>query len=201
MLELFTLFTVGLFASALPGPDILYISRSTLDSGLKSGLLAASGVLFASLFYISAVGMGLGKIGQNPYFQFFIGIFGSVYLLWIAYSIWDETIELRGEAQRDTNKWHAFLKGMAVHFSNPKAIIFFSVVLAPFLHKNNLLQQISVLTLGHMSTFFGVSYLISRFDNFFTPRRSMLINRFSAVLFVVFAGQLLWNSWLAIDKM
>ena len=200
MLELFTLFTIGLFASALPGPDILYISRSTLDSGLRTGLIAASGVLFASLFYISAVGMGLGKIGQNPYFQIFIGIFGSVYLIWIAYSIWDETIDLRSKGQSDSNRWHIFFKGMAVHFSNPKAIIFFSVVLAPFLHKNNLLQQIFALTLGHMSTFFGLSFLISRFDNFFTPRRSMLINRFSALLFLFFATELLWHSWLAVGK-
>jgi len=198
MLELFTLFTIGLFASALPGPDILYISRSTLDRGLRTGLLAALGVLTASLFYLSAVGLGLGAVGQNPYFQLFIGLFGSLYLFWIAFHIWNETLEINNVKSKKSKNINIFLKGMAVHFSNPKAIIFFSVVLAPFLSKDDLLKQISILTLGHMTTFFGIAYLISRFDNFFTPRRSLIINRISAVLFVFFGMQLLWNSWFAL---
>ena len=201
MLELATLYIIGLFASAIPGPDILFISRSALSSGLKYGLIAASGVLCASLFYIGAVGMGLGVIGQNPYFQFTIGLFGSVYLAWIAYSIWDQEIDLNSDGEKATGKWYIFFKGMAIHFSNPKAIVFFSVVLAPFLHKDNLLLQIFALTLGHMSTFFGMSYVISRFDNFFAPHHFVFINRFSAALFVLFAIQLLWSGIWAIVRM
>ena len=38
--------------SAIPGPDILYITRTTLDRGLWAGRIRAAGVLFASLFYL-----------------------------------------------------------------------------------------------------------------------------------------------------
>ena len=200
MLELLTLYTVGLMGSAVPGPDILYITRTTLDRKLIAGWVAASGVLFASLFYLSAAGLGLGAVGQNPYFQLFIGVFGSMYLLWIAKSIWNETLHMDNKRDKDGRRLHIFLKGMAVHLSNPKAIIFFSVILAPFLSKGNLPLQILVLTIGHTTTFFGVAYLVSRFDNFFTPDRAMIVNRASAVLFTFFAFELIRNSWLALQK-
>jgi len=200
MLELLTLYTIGLMGSAIPGPDILYITRTTLDRKLIAGWVAASGVLFASLFYLSAAGLGLGAVGQNPYFQLFIGVFGSMYLLWIAKSIWNETLHMDNKRDKDGRMLHIFLKGMAVHLSNPKAIIFFSVILAPFLSKGNLPLQILVLTMGHTTTFFGVAYLVSRFDNFFTPHRAMIINRASAVLFTFFAFELIRNSWLALQE-
>jgi len=200
MLELLTLYTIGLMGSAIPGPDILYITRTTLDRGLWSGWLGAAGVLFASLFYLTAVGLGLGAVGQSPYFQLPIGVFGSIYLLWIAKSIWNETIHLENKHDRDARKLHIFLKGMAVHLSNPKAIIFFSVILAPFLDKGNLPLQILVLTIGHTTTFFGVAFLVSRFDGFFTPHRAMIINRASAILFTFFALELIRNAWLAAEE-
>ncbi len=186
--------------SAVPGPDILYITRTTLDRKLIAGWVAASGVLFASLFYLSAAGLGLGAVGQNPYFQLFIGTFGSIYLLWIAKSIWNETLHMDNRHDKDGRKLHIFIKGMAVHLSNPKAIIFFSVILAPFLSKGNLPLQILVLTMGHTTTFFGIAYFVSRFDNFFTPHRTMVINRASAILFSFFALELIRNSWLALQS-
>ena len=197
MLELLTLYTIGLMGSAVPGPDILYITRTTLDRGLWAGWIGASGVLFASLFYLTAAGLGLGVLGQSPYFQLPIGVFGSLYLLWIAKSIWNETIHMDNRHDRDGHKLHIFLKGMAVHLSNPKAIIFFSIILAPFLAHGNLPLQILVLTMGHTTTFFGVAFLVSRFDNFFTPHRARIINRASAVLFTFFALELIRNAWLA----
>jgi len=175
MLELFTLYAIGLMGSAIPGPDILYITRTTLDRGLASGWSGASGVLFASLFYLSAAGLGLGVVGQSPYFQLTIGIFGSFYLLWISKSIWNETMHLNNKHDKEKRKLHIFLKGMAVHLSNPKAIIFFSVILAPFLSTGNLPLQIFVLTLGHTTTFFGTSFLVSRFNHFFTIYQYILI--------------------------
>ena len=187
MLELFTLYTIGLMGSAIPGPDILYITRTTLDRGLFAGWIGAAGVLFASLFYLTAAGLGMGVLGKSPYFQLPIGIFGSLYLLWIAKSIWNETIHLENKHDRDGRRLHIFLKGMAVHLSNPKAIIFFSIILAPFLEKGNLPLQILVLTMGHTTTFFGVAFLVSRFDGFFTPERALIINRASAILFTFFA--------------
>jgi len=200
MLELLTLYTIGLMGSAIPGPDILYITRTTLDRGLFAGWIGAAGVLFASLFYLTAAGLGMGVLGKSPYFQLPIGIFGSLYLLWIAKSIWNETIHLENKHDRDGRRLHIFLKGMAVHLSNPKAIIFFSIILAPFLEKGNLPLQILVLTMGHTTTFFGVAFLVSRFDGFFTPERALVINRASAILFTFFALELIRNAWLAAQE-
>ena len=108
MLELLTLYSIGLMGSAIPGPDILYITRTTLDRKLIAGWVAGSGVLFASLFYLSAAGLRLGAVGQNLYFQLFIGIFGSMYLLWIAKSIWNDTIHMDSKHDKDGRKLHIF---------------------------------------------------------------------------------------------
>ncbi len=199
-MELVILYFVGLMASALPGPDILYITRTTLDRGLRAGQVAALGVLVASLFYLTAVGLGLGAVGKSPYFQLVIGMFGSTYLLWIAKNIWNESMVIDRVHDNDSRMWHLFAKGMAIHLSNPKAIIFFSVVLAPFLSKGSLPIQILVLTIGHTTTFFTTAYLISRFENFFTESRSRVINRVSALLFIFFALELIRNSWQAVNQ-
>lgn len=198
MLDNITLFAIGLFAAALPGPDILYIIRSTLAGGLNFGRIAALGVLTASLIYLTLVGIGLGALGQNLYFRVLIGTFGSIYLLWIAVGIWNEAVDFDMNAKKDVSKLHLFFKGMVVHLSNPKAIIFFSVVLAPFLNKNNIVLQISILTMAHTTTFFGAVYLVSKFENFLTPSRSLVVNRIASILFVIFALELLWSGWLAI---
>ena len=92
---------------------------------------------------------------------------------------------------------HLFLKAMIVHFSNPKVIIFFSVILAPFLHKDIIVFEIGVLTLGHMTSFFGVVYGISKLGNFFTEKRTLFINRITALLFMLFAIELINGSYQA----
>ena len=198
--EIFSLYFIGLMGALIPGPDILFIIRTTLNSGRIAGFTAASGVLFASLFYLSLVGFGLKNIGHNPYFQLIIGIFGSIYLIWISFSIWNVTAKIKSEKDKDKKLSHLFLKGMAIHLSNPKAIIFFSVILAPFLHANILIFQIGILTLGHITSFFGVAYGISKIGNFFTGKRTLITNRLTALLFMFFAIELLKNAYIAIEK-
>ncbi len=196
-IEIFSLYFIGLMGALIPGPDILFIIRTTLSNGRIAGFVAASGVLFASLFYLSLVGFGLKNIGHNPYFQLFIGLFGSIYLLYISFSIWNATAHLKRGKEKDKRLSHIFLKGIVVHLSNPKAIIFFSVILAPFLHSNILVFQIGVLTLGHITSFFGVAYGVSKMGNFFTDSRTHITNRLSALLFIFFSIELLKNSYEA----
>ena len=196
-IEIFSLYFIGLFGALIPGPDILFIIRNTLSSGKIAGFVSASGVLFASLFYLSLVGFGLKNIGHNPYFQLFIGLFGSIYLLYISFSIWNASARIKKESDKNRRLSHLFFKGMMVHLSNPKAIIFFSVILAPFLHSNILLFQIGILTMGHMTSFFGVAYGVSKMGNFFTQSRTHITNRISALLFIFFTIELLKSSYKA----
>jgi len=195
--EILLLYFIGFFGASIPGPDILFIMRTTLNQGRMAGFISACGVLFASLFYLSIVGLGLKNIGESPYFQFYIGLFGSIYLIWISISIWNAKAEITTNNNKDKRLLYLFLKSMIVHFSNPKVIIFFSVILAPFLHKDIIVFEIGVLTLGHMTSFFGVVYGISKLGNFFTEKRTLFINRVTALLFMLFAIELINGSYQA----
>ena len=199
-IEISSLYFIGLFGALIPGPDILFIIRTTLSRGRNAGFIAALGVLFASLFYLSLVGFGLKNIGTNPYFQIFIGTFGSIYLIWISINIWNVSLSMGTDKDKNHKASHLFFKGMIIHLSNPKAIIFFSVILAPFLNSNTIVQQIFILTLGHITSFFGVAFIISKVGNFFSESKVHVINRLSAVLFIFFATELSKNVYIAVKQ-
>ena len=85
---------MGFFAALTPGPDIFYVIRQGLCKGNTSAFLAVAGILSGNIVYLTLVGIGLGSIGHNPYFQMSVGIAGGVYLLRIAFAVFKEKVRI-----------------------------------------------------------------------------------------------------------
>ena len=175
---------IGFIAALTPGPDIFFIIRNGLCYGLKEAILATIGILTGNLIYLFLVYIGLSIVGNNPYFQFIIGIFGAVYLLRISILIFKEKVRLNNSC---TMKKNSYLQGLFLNLSNPKAMLFFSIVITPFLGKN---IKISLLALfsGIALAFFIASVISSKIE--LKEKSLNLVNKVIAIIFLIFSLKL-----------
>jgi threonine/homoserine/homoserine lactone efflux protein len=89
----------------------------------------------ASLVWIAAAAAGLGALALAFPFAFrTVAVVGAIYVAWLgAKALW---AAWRGEAHlgagRGASLRTAFRDGFAVQLANPKAVVFFTAVLPPF---------------------------------------------------------------------
>ncbi|HML13655.1 MAG TPA: LysE family translocator [Xanthobacteraceae bacterium] len=134
-LQLYLLFVL---ASALlivtPGPNVALVVGTSLRYGARTGLLTVGGVNFGLLLQLSAVAAGLSWIVDLFARHFdLIRYIGAAYLALLGLqqlfarpkATAATTPVLRGE--------HAFARGFAVAFANPKTLIFQAAFLPQFL--------------------------------------------------------------------
>ena len=186
---------VGFIAALTPGPDIFYVIKQGLCNGKESALKAIAGILTGNIIYLTLVGIGLGSIGKNPYFQFIVGFFGGVYLIKIAFLSFKEKVKLNiDKCEKIKN---IYKEALFLNLSNPKAMIFFAVIVTPFLSKNIMLSLL-VLFLG-ISTAFSTAALVSSKIQL-EEKILNIINKIAGILFFFFAFKLFMIAFEAFEK-
>jgi len=122
--------------SASPGPATLAIAGTSMASGRKQGLALASGILTGSLCWSVAAALGLGALMLANAWAFeIIRYVGAAYLLFLAARSARSAMR-KGEAATSiiTGSLGAiYAKGLALHLTNPKAILFFGSLYAIFM--------------------------------------------------------------------
>lgn len=134
-LELYLVFVA---ASALliatPGPNVALIVSTSLRHGARAGLLTMAGVNFGLALQLSAVAFGLSWIVELFARHFdliryvgaaYLALLGLQQLLAKRPADGVEVPPLRGD--------HAFGRGLAVAFANPKTLIFHAAFLPQFI--------------------------------------------------------------------
>ena len=196
-MEYIILASMGFFAALTPGADIFYVIRQGLCKGKISAFLAVAGILTGNIVYLTLVGVGLGKIGHNPYFQFIVGVLGGIYLLRIAKAVFNEKVSIQKSCD-NLKKIQIYKEALLLNLSNPKAMIFFAVVITPFMSKNVMLSLIS-LYFGISLAFLTAAYFSSKLN----IEKSFLniVNKISSFLFLFFAGSLFYTAYKAFQIM
>ncbi|EFL89911.1 LysE family translocator [Ahrensia sp. R2A130] len=124
----------ALVAVMSPGPATLGIAGTSMASGRKMGLALASGITTGSLMWSTAAALGLGAIMQANVWLFEIVRYGgAAYLLYLAYksarsAISPSTAKLAGLDVKTVRG--AYARGLALHLTNPKAVLFFGSLFA-----------------------------------------------------------------------
>lgn len=121
-------------ASASPGPATLAIAGTSMASGRRMGLALASGVTTGSFIWSITAAFGLGAVmAANAWVFEVIRYLGAGYLMWLALksarSAW------RGSAvvtrlERPETSGRGYFRGLLLHLTNPKAILFFGALYA-----------------------------------------------------------------------
>jgi len=130
-LNLHLILVAALLASASPGPATLAIAGTSMASGRVAGLMLAAGITTGSLFWSAAAALGLGTaMHANSWVFEALRYFGAAYLIFLAYrsarsAVSGKTISPRSETG---SKTALFTKGLLLHITNPKAILFFGAL-------------------------------------------------------------------------
>ena len=116
-------------AAGSPGPATLAIAGTSMSSGRKTGLALASGVTTGSFIWSVSAAFGLGAVmAANAWVFEVIRYFGAGYLMWLAIkaarSAWAGN-RLATKPLPPTTPRRAYTKGLALHLTNPKAVLLF----------------------------------------------------------------------------
>jgi threonine/homoserine/homoserine lactone efflux protein len=121
--------------AATPGPANLFSIATGMHRGPKAVLLAVIGMNLASLVWFAAAAIGLGAlVAAFPHVFRLLTIAGAAYLVWLGLKAL--IAAARGDAAAgalEARKGAPFMQGFTVQIANPKAILFFSAVLPPFI--------------------------------------------------------------------
>ena len=121
-------------AAGSPGPATLAIAGTSMSSGRRAGLALASGVTTGSFIWSISAAFGLGAVMAANVWMFEVARYvGATYLLWLAFksarAAWAGN-RIQTAPLPPTTPRRAYMKGLALHLTNPKAVLFFGALYA-----------------------------------------------------------------------
>jgi len=187
----------GLLASSSPGPATLTIAGTAMQKGRSAGLALALGVTCGSFIWSISAAFGLGAVMlANAWVFELIRYAGAGYLMFLALRSARSALRLGAPKLRPssaTSLKGAFGKGMALHLTNPKAVLFFgslySIGIPP--GTSPLVLLTIILAVGIQSTlvFHGYALLFS------SAAAARVYLRLRRVFEAVFAAAFATASW------
>ncbi|NOR64301.1 MAG: LysE family transporter [Rhodobacteraceae bacterium] len=125
-------YAVFLIAAGSPGPATLAIMATSATQGRKAGVLLALGVVNGSIIWGMLAAFGLVAILSEFAGAFMVLKFaGGAYLLWMASKALRAALTPDAKAKPPkTRQKHLYLQGMALHLTNPKALLSWSAIIA-----------------------------------------------------------------------
>lgn len=120
-----------------PGPANVFSIATGIQRGKGAALLAVVGMNIATLTWFGAAALGLGALVKAfPAVFKVIAVCGALYVAWLGFKALNKArkpvTDNLGSAQV-SSKRGPVVDGYMVQIANPKAILFFTAVLPPFL--------------------------------------------------------------------
>jgi threonine/homoserine/homoserine lactone efflux protein len=125
----------SLIIEITPGPNMAYLVALSLANGWRVGLAAVAGVAFGLATIGVAAAFGLAAIiNESKTFYEILRWLGVGYLLWLAIDMWRSETEISAIATDGhyARLRSAFSRGLVTNLLNPKAAIFYIVVVPTF---------------------------------------------------------------------
>ena len=124
--------TAAFLATASPGPSTLAIAGTAMAHGRVHALALGAGIVCGSWSWSVAAALGLGAVMQANAWMFeLLRYFGAGYLLFLAYKSARSALAPGSTKLRAISAGRyrtAYGKGLAMHLTNPKAILFFGAL-------------------------------------------------------------------------
>lgn len=162
-----------------PGTGVIYTVSTGLSSDWKASIAAAVGCTAGIIPHITACILGLSAIMDMSARTFhIIKMAGSIYLLYLAWSMWKGSNSLSFEKKEVKGKTGAIiLKGFLINILNPKLTIFFFAFLPVFIVPDAApaARQLIILSLAFMAmtlvVFIGYGLLAGAVSSFLIKSR------------------------------
>ncbi len=127
---------------ASPGPANFAIIGTSISQGRRAGLITALGIASGSLTWATAAALGLAALLRNYAIALEImKVLGGIYLIYLAWKAYksarlpDSKVAL-GNTKTNYTARQLWLRGYAVHVTNPKAIFAWLAIISLGLPEN-----------------------------------------------------------------
>lgn len=145
-------FATATFALAIsPGPDNIFVLIQSITNGRKFGLATVAGLMTGCLVHTSLLAFGISAvIKNNPDIFYAIKLFGALYLLYLAASVYrgGDEISFKKEEKPSKGLVSLFKQGFVMNVLNPKVTIFFLAFFPGFLFSESLNTVLQFYVLG-----------------------------------------------------
>jgi threonine/homoserine/homoserine lactone efflux protein len=192
---------MSLVIELTPGPNMTYLAVLSLVEGRRAGLAMVAGIASGLLVIGILAAFGVAAFVAESKFLFaLLRWFGVLYMLWLAYDIWrggEPGIEHDGQSQpvRDY-----FRRGFITNVLNPKAAVFYVVVLPAFIDQGrSVLHQTLALSVAYAGVATIVHTTIVLLASTMRPLlqdagRMRMTRRVLAISLLFVAVWLLWST-------
>ena len=122
-----------------PGPANVFSVANGVQRGKGGALLGVVGMNAATLVWFGAAALGLGALViAFPQIFRLISIGGALYVAWLGINALRGAFRTAADPEAPTVRMgrSALVDGFMVQIANPKAVLFFTAVLPPFLDVN-----------------------------------------------------------------
>jgi len=114
-----------------PGPNNILSMTNAKKYGFRNSFPFNLGILNGFIILMIACSyFNLFLFNLMPKIEHFVGIFGAVYMLYLAYKVTFDTKIGKDSAKKGTN---TYLAGLTMQFFNPKVILYGITVIATFI--------------------------------------------------------------------
>lgn len=133
-----------------PGPNMGYLAIVGSRWGRAAGLATVAGVTAGLAIYLLAAVIGLAEaVVRVRWLYEALRWAGVLYLFWVAVETWRGEAETSpGHARGEPDHRRLFLRGFVANLLNPKAAIFYAVLLPGFIDAGRGSVAIQAVTLG-----------------------------------------------------
>ena len=144
-----------------PGPDNVFVLMQSVIYGKKYGLATIIGLMTGCIIHTLLLALGVSTLIKNNTFIFLgIKLFGTVYLLYLAYTVYKSSsvISISTDKIEKKTPFQLFKIGFIMNVLNPKVTLFFLALFPGFLFTETLPLSFQFLILGAL--FIVVSFVV-----------------------------------------
>ncbi|MDR3440911.1 LysE family translocator [Telmatospirillum sp.] len=148
----------------MPGPAVLFAIAAGMKRGPRGAILATLGMNLAALVWFIGSALGLVVVASTaPWIFKIAGWLGVLYIAWLGIDALRGAFKKHVAAPRALKEpgISVFRDGFIVQVTNPKALLFFTAVLPPFVELNHpVWPQMGAFAIGLfcLDGFFMTSY-------------------------------------------
>lgn len=169
-----------------PGPDNIFVLTQSIVNGKKYGFATIFGLMSGCLIHTSLVAFGVSALIKNNENLFFIlKLFGAVYLIYLAYKVFqsDAKIAFSTDNVQKKSTSQLFKTGFLMNVLNPKVTIFFLAFFPQFLFSDELSTVFQFYILGLI--FILVSFVVFGSIAFFGGKISTYLKQKNNIGFIL----------------
>jgi len=177
---------------ATPGVNMAWLAALSLTKGRRAGLAATLGIAIGLTLNAMLAGVGLAELVQtHPEYQVWLRRAGALLMLFLAWRTWTD----RSTEPSPNDGRNGFAAGLLLNVINPKAFVFFLVIVPPFLSGGPLqlgqafalgLTSVALATAVHLTIVFSAGHAHAWLSN---TNRTRAVRQ---VMAVVMVGVAIW---------